>query len=772
MRNILLVLCVLSAYLSYAEDFSPTPESQADLVQSLSDEDSTHIKHRKDSGEKEGSVPEMVSVPAGWFEMGRSYEWDPLWGEEKTDELPVHDVFLDEYQIGKYQTTNQEFAEVLNWALAQGYLTDSVGGNYVGGLIYAYGQLVADTVSSSSYSQITYTDGVFGVRSRTGYNNQSFSMAQHPVLRVCWYGMVCYCNWLSEQQGLQPCYDPSNWKRYEPLRNGYRLPTEAEWERAAAWDGNRQWHYGMSSDSIDFSRANFRDSVGGANPLELINSPYTAPVGWYNGINPVKLSVPGTLTVNAVSPVGAYDMCGNAWDLCHDWYSATYYSGDPIINPTGPLTGDSRVGRGGAWGRSANECMSAFRGASVPDYRNQYRGFRVARTERRELTLLLPGDIPLELVWIPAGTFMMGRYPGEPNSLSNEDPQHEVTLTDGFWLGKYEITQQQWLAVMGSWPVVPPDVTAGLGNNYPAYNISWQDAKQFITSLNMHVVTSGQGPLTTRLPSEAEWEYACRAGTQTRFYFGDSLDCDRLCEDCAAGVLSGNRSDYMWYCGNNTPEGTKAVGGKIPNACGLYDMSGNLYEWCEDDYHSNYIGAPVDGSAWINSPRAGYRILRGGRWNWVAQYCRSSRRNGNGTPTDFSTSTGFRLAADQMGPIEGEGEAEGETPAEGESPTEGEEPAEGEGEITAEGEGEVPVEGEGEAPFEGEGEMLSEGEIQPEGEGEGEGESEGEDEACGCCSSSGKILTPKDLFERTLGDWLVIGMTLMALTALSFSIKK
>ncbi|HOH31360.1 MAG TPA: formylglycine-generating enzyme family protein, partial [Candidatus Hydrogenedentes bacterium] len=186
--------------------------------------------------------------------------------------------------------------------------------------------------------------------------------------------------------------------------------------------------------------------------------------------------------------------------------------------------------------------------------------------------------------------------------------------------------------------------TYGLGNTYPAYYISWDDTKNFITSLNAHIVSSGQGPLTVRLPSEAEWEYACRAGTTTRFYFGDSLRCDGLCTDCAAGTLPGNRTAYMWYCGNNSPSGSKAVGGKTANAFGLYDMSGNVYEWCEDDYHSSYTGAPTNGSAWVDSPRASYRMIRGGFWYYYARSCRSAFRL-YGTPGIRYIYVGFRLAA-------------------------------------------------------------------------------------------------------------------------------
>lgn len=259
-------------------------------------------------------------------------------------------------------------------------------------------------------------------------------------------------------------------------------------------------------------------------------------------------------------------------------------------------------------------------------------------------TIMLHDDVPLVMVWIPAGTFLMGRYPDEPNSVANEYPQHQVTFAQGFWMGKYELTQQQWFAVTGTWPGTACFGECNSGADYPTCCVSWDDAKDFITTLNAYIISSGQGPLTMRLPSEAEWEYACRAGTQTRFYFGDSLGCAGDCSDCAAGVLPGNRSDYMCYCAIENMH----VGCKMPNAFGLYDMSGNLCEMCEDDYHGTYEDAPADGSAWIDSPRSLTRVMRGGNWVDQAQCCRSAVRwSGMPVGGGGNCTIGFRLAAVQ-----------------------------------------------------------------------------------------------------------------------------
>lgn len=320
---------------------------------------------------EEKSLPAMQTVSAGWFEMGRPYD-----DQGEADERPVHRVFLDAYAIGRYPVTNAEYIEVLNWALQKGLLQNSAGNPYDGGEIWAYGKPIADSMTTGVGSQIHYGIGTFEVLTQKGKGGE-VSMDDHPVQMVTWYGAVVYCNWLSEMHGLTPCYDTETWARIHPVPQGFRLPTEAEWERAAAWDGTRHFRYGVSSDELDFTRANFYGEDY-ANPLGLDSMPYTSPVDWYNGVNPVSLANPEVKTVSSASPAGCFDMAGNVWEWCHDRYQDNYYSKSGFANPAGPDTGDHRVGRGGSWRYSSSHCRAADRYYNFPDYRSRYQGFRIA----------------------------------------------------------------------------------------------------------------------------------------------------------------------------------------------------------------------------------------------------------------------------------------------------------------------------------------------------------------------------------------------------------
>lgn len=256
-------------------------------------------------------------------------------------------------------------------------------------------------------------------------------------------------------------------------------------------------------------------------------------------------------------------------------------------------------------------------------------------------------SIGMEFIKVPAGEFMMGsdRY-------ISETPFHKVKISKQLYFGKYPVTQAEWIAVMGVNP------SHFKNDRNPVENVSWNDVQQFIRKLN-----SKEGTDKYRLPSESEWEYACRAGTTTKYSFGD--EASKLCE-------------HAWYNGYETFEessknldqiyengSTHPVGMKIPNPWGLYDMHGNVWEWVQDTWHDTYEGAPVNGNAWEKETNpqsetmdnctsdqygpdsnkvdySSYRGIRGGGWGRFSRCCESSNR-GRASPTHCSNGISFRL---------------------------------------------------------------------------------------------------------------------------------
>lgn len=221
----------------------------------------------------------------------------------------------------------------------------------------------------------------------------------------------------------------------------------------------------------------------------------------------------------------------------------------------------------------------------------------------------------MEMIFVKGGTFLMGSPDSDPDACVDEKPQHQVTVGD-FLIGKYPVTQRQWMEIMGSNPSYFKNC-----EDCPVENVSWNDVQEFLKKLNAK--NPGKN---YRLPTEAEWEYAARGGQLSRGYrYAGSDDPDKV----------------AWYW-NNSGNKTHPVGDKAPNEIDLYDMSGNVWEWCEDWYHDSYDSAPLDGSAWTSGGDSG-RVLRGGSWNCLTWFVRVALRDYL-VPSSCSYDLGFRLA--------------------------------------------------------------------------------------------------------------------------------
>ncbi len=222
-------------------------------------------------------------------------------------------------------------------------------------------------------------------------------------------------------------------------------------------------------------------------------------------------------------------------------------------------------------------------------------------------TITLPGGAEMEMIYCAPGSFMMGS-PEDEEDRSDDETQHKVTLTKGFWLGKYPVTQAQWESVMGC---NPSDFD---GDDNPVDSVSWDDCKEFIANIN------SRSDFTARFPTEAEWEYACRAGSGEAYSGTGDLD------------------DMGWYSENSDDE-THPVGEMESNDWGFYDMHGNVWEWCADWYGSYPTKAVTNPKG---SASGDFRVLRGGYWGHAAGSCRSAERDGS-RPDNRYCIYGFRL---------------------------------------------------------------------------------------------------------------------------------
>ena len=245
----------------------------------------------------------------------------------------------------------------------------------------------------------------------------------------------------------------------------------------------------------------------------------------------------------------------------------------------------------------------------------------------------LGNDVKLEMVLIEGGTFMMGSPETEINRSKRESPQHSVTVPQ-FFMGRYPITQSQWRNVAQSNRInqdLDSDPSNFKGDDRPVEQVSWEDAVEFCDRI------SQQKGRTYRLPTEAEWEYACRAGTTTPFHFGETIS-DKLANYRASkkygkgveGKYRGKTSSVDLF--------------SAPNNFGLHDMHGNVLEWCLDYWHEDYVGAPSNGQAWLDGNRS-LRVIRGGSWFNYPANCRSAYRNSS-TPSGRVGTFGFRVVCE------------------------------------------------------------------------------------------------------------------------------
>ena len=246
------------------------------------------------------------------------------------------------------------------------------------------------------------------------------------------------------------------------------------------------------------------------------------------------------------------------------------------------------------------------------------------------MKLNLKDCFQIEVTPVPAGSVQIG----SDNEVFSEAPRHPVTISSAFFMGTFPVTQMQWDCVMADNP------SAFRAPDHPVDSVSWDHAISFCRRV------SEKSGRNVRLPSEAEWEYACRAGTPSEFFFGawgPFRDDSEVPPDLQRLLCC-----YSWFDLNSNDQ-TRAVGMKKPNPWGLHDMLGNVWEWCADVWHSNYLGAPTDGSAWISGedtqPR---RCLRGGAWDMNAFRCRSCYRSFD--HRDLGTDRfGFRVVVDGSG---------------------------------------------------------------------------------------------------------------------------
>jgi formylglycine-generating enzyme required for sulfatase activity len=575
---------------------------------------------------------QMTFIPGGTFQMGDSFD------EGYPEELP-HMVTLDSFYMGKFEVTNGQYCQYLNSALGQGLITEPISGvvyKASSGTDYPY----CDTHTSSSYSQIDYSGGVFTVRTKGGRD-----MSNDPMVMLSWYGAAAYCNWLGQKEVKEICYNLSTWK-CDFTKHGYRLPTEAEWEYAARGRlSGKRFPWG---DTINQSQANYKDS--GYHPLWNDGYiPYTSPVGFFDGSLRQKgnfnwpASQSSYQTTSGANGYGLYDMTGNVWDWCNDWYSETYYQeckdlygNQAYPNPAGPLGSTNRVLRGGAWDNVGYNCRVASRNAMPPYIRYFISGFRVVLGNPVNMVWVSINDSGVGMKDQDGNPISHGGFTGEMSKYETTNAQYCAFLNAAKASGDITVNGSNVLGASGSnggadfvglvyYDLAGPGYTYNGAINGGAARINYSGGVFSVDSgFENHPVTCANWYGATafctyygyRLPTEWEWQAVADHTVGDPYTYGCGTDI--------------NNSIANYY-GSNHPDGTTPVGAFGTYGYGMADMAGNVFEWTSNCYFSDCS--------------SGSRVIRGGGWTHTVDYCIVSHRY-EGNPLGGGYNVGFRVCRD------------------------------------------------------------------------------------------------------------------------------
>ncbi|MCL2246087.1 MAG: SUMF1/EgtB/PvdO family nonheme iron enzyme, partial [Lentimicrobiaceae bacterium] len=526
-----------------------------------------------------------------------------------TGERPTHKVTLPDFFMGEFQVTQKLWHAVMGANLQQQWLAPLIAER--SNLIELARRLKSSTITVNTNTfwdieQFTPEDYNKVIPVYGEGNN-------YPIYYITYTNCEIFCSRLNQLLSDQL---PEDYK--------FRMPTEAQWEYAARG--------GKMSKGYTFSGSNHIDEVA-----------------WYNVNSEEKTHEVGKKIKNEL---GIYDMSGNVWEWCRDRYSESYYSNSPAVNPKGPDKGSEYVLRGGSWDQNEWACRNAARHKDDPDAYTANYGFRLVLEPPsklsakdflghnsnsvasrislgRNLTFKV-NDVEFEMIFVEGEKFVMGCSSKNMDCDTIEKPSHYVTLSN-YFMGKFEITQKLWYAVMGTTIREQRDLANttweiyGEGEQYPIYYVSYENCEEFCEKLNLLLSDQLPEGFTFRLPTEAQWEYAARGGKKSKNY-----------------TYSGsNRIDRIAWWVNNSEKKASKVGSKFENELGIHDMSGNVWEWCRDWFDDHYYsyGSATNPQGALSGTQ---RVLRGGSWNLKPWTCRVTTRH-HYKPESCSANVGFRI---------------------------------------------------------------------------------------------------------------------------------